>query len=157
MNTLQLVAEQVGVSERTLRRALGEGTLHAVRPTPRTLEMSVSERDYARRKWPLLSELRAQLRTESNVRLALLFGSTAADRDTPGSDVDLLVHLRDPSFGRLLDLRAKLEAGVGRASTWSSCATPKLIQPFWLGSLRRQECSSIERSAGHNCGVVRSN
>jgi predicted nucleotidyltransferase len=114
MNGLRLVAEQVGVNERTLRRAIGEGTLHATRPTPRTLEMSVSERDYARRKWPLLSALRAQLRTEPNVRLALLFGSTAADQDTPGSDVDLLVQLRDPSFERLLDLGAKLKAAVGR-------------------------------------------
>lgn len=114
MNALRLVAEQVGVNERTLRRAVGEGTLHAVRPTSRTLEMSVSERDYIRRKWPLLSALRAQLRTEPNVRLALLFGSTAVNRNTPDSDVDLLVALRDPSFERLLDLGAKLEAGVGR-------------------------------------------
>lgn len=114
MNALQLVAEQVGVSERTLRRAVGEGALHAVRPTPRTLAMSVSERDYVRRKWPLLSALRARLRTEPNVRLAVLFGSTATDRDTADSDVDLLVQLRDSSFERLLDLGAKLETAVGR-------------------------------------------
>jgi predicted nucleotidyltransferase len=114
MNALRLVAEQVGVSERTLRRAVSEGTLYAIRPTPRTLEMSVSELDYVRRKWPLLAALRARLRTEPNVRFAVLFGSTAGDQDTPGSDVDLLVQLRDPGFERLLDLGSKLEGGIGR-------------------------------------------
>lgn len=114
MNALQFLAEQVGASERTLRRAVGEGALHATRPTPRTLQISVSECDFVRRKWPLLAALRARLRTEPSVRLALLFGSTATGRDTPGSDVDLLVQLRDPSFERLLDLGSKLEAVVGR-------------------------------------------
>lgn len=114
MNALRLVAEQVGANERTLRRAVSEGSLHATRPSPRTIEMSVSERDFIRRKWPLLSALRALLRTEPNVRLALLFGSTSTDRDTADSDVDLLVQLREPNFERLLDLGAKLEAVIGR-------------------------------------------
>jgi len=114
MNALQLIAEDVGVSERTLRRAVNEGALRAVRRTPRTLEMSVSERDYVRRKWSLLAALRAQLRTEPNVRFVMLFGSMAGDRDTQNSDVDLLVELRDRDFERILDLGSKLEAGVGR-------------------------------------------
>lgn len=76
--------------------------------------MALSELDYVRRKWPLLSTLRARLRTEPNVRLAVLFGSAATDRDKAGSDLDLLVQLRDPAFERLLDLGAKLEATAGR-------------------------------------------
>jgi predicted nucleotidyltransferase len=114
MSLLKPIAEQVGVSERTLRRAVNEGTLRAVRPTPRTLEMSVSERDYARRKWPLLAALRAALRTESNVRFALLFGSVAVDTDTPDSDMDVLVELRDNDFDRIVDLDGKLEERIGR-------------------------------------------
>lgn len=114
MSPLRILAEQVGVSERTLRRAVGEGALHAVRRTPRTLEMPVSERDFVRRSWPLLSALRERLRTEPNVRLALLFGSTATGRDTPDSDVDLLVQLRDSRLERVLDLGVKLEAVAGR-------------------------------------------
>ncbi len=39
--------------------------------------MSLSEREYVRRSWRLLSTLRAALRTEQNVRFALLFGSVA--------------------------------------------------------------------------------
>lgn len=109
-----MLAEQVGVSERTLRRAVNEGALHAVRPTPRTLKMSVAERDYTRRKWPLLSALRGALRTESNVRFALLFGSIAADTDTTDSDVDVLVELRDNSFDRIVDLYGKLEERISR-------------------------------------------
>jgi len=113
MKNLKLVAEQVGVSERTLRRAINEGTLQATRPTPRTLEMSLAERDYVRRKWSLLSALRTALRTEPNVRFALLFGSVAGSRDTPESDVDVLVELRDTDFERLVDLGLKLEEVVG--------------------------------------------
>jgi predicted nucleotidyltransferase len=38
----------------------------------------------------------------------------AAGRDTPTSDVDLLVDLRDASLDRLLDLSSKLASLVGR-------------------------------------------
>lgn len=111
---LALLAEQVGVSERTLRRAVGEGTLRATRPTPRRLEMSLAERDYVRRRWALLSCLRAALRTEPNVRFALLFGSAASGTDTSQSDVDVLVDLRDASFERVVDLTTKLRGLLGR-------------------------------------------
>lgn len=114
MSGLALLAEQVGVSERTLRRAVNEGTLRAKRPTPRKLEMDLSEREYVRRQWSLLSKLRETLRTEPNVRFALLFGSMAAGTDTPESDVDVLVDLRDASFERLVDLGTKLKEILGR-------------------------------------------
>lgn len=114
MTGLALLAEEVGVNERTLRRAVNQGTLRAVRPTPRTLELSLPERRYVRRSWSLLSALRAALRTEHNVRLALLFGSAATGADTPASDVDVLVELQDPSLERVVDLSAKLTAAAGR-------------------------------------------
>jgi predicted nucleotidyltransferase len=114
MTELALLAEQVGVSERTLRRAVSEGTLRATRHTPRTLEMQLAERDYVRRKWTLLSSLRTALRTEPNVRFALLFGSAATGTDTQESDVDVLVDLRDASFERVVDLGTKLRELLGR-------------------------------------------
>jgi predicted nucleotidyltransferase len=114
MNELLMLADEVGVSERTLRRATDQGTLRAARLGPRALEFSLSERVYVRRSWPLISALRTALRTESNVRFALLFGSTATGTDTRESDVDILVDLRDASLERLLDLRAKLAVVVGR-------------------------------------------
>lgn len=114
MGELAPLADQVGVSERTLRRAISQGALHAVRPTPRTLELALGERDFVRRRWSLLSVLRSLLRTEHNVRFALLFGSTAVGRDGPASDIDLLVGLRDERLERLADLTEKLARACGR-------------------------------------------
>lgn len=114
MTGLAILAEDVGVSERTLRRAVNQGTLRAARPTPRTLHLPLSERRYVRRSWSLLSALRAALRTEPNVRFALVFGSAATGTDTATSDVDVLVDLRDPSLERVVDLSSKLTAIIGR-------------------------------------------
>ena len=114
MTELALLAKDVGVHERTLRRAVSEGALRAVRPTARTLALPLSERRYVRRKWPLLSSLREALRTEQNVRFALLFGSAATGSDTPASDVDVLVDLRDASLDRVVDLSSKLTTIIGR-------------------------------------------
>jgi predicted nucleotidyltransferase len=114
MTELALLAHDVGVHERTLRRAVAQGSLRAVRPSPRTLQMTLSERQYARRSWALLSALRTALRTERNVHFALLFGSAARGTDTPESDVDVLVGLRDPSLERIVELGAKLTAAAGR-------------------------------------------
>jgi predicted nucleotidyltransferase len=76
--------------------------------------MSLSEREYVRRSWKLLSALRAALRTEHNVRFALLFGSVARGTAAPGSDVDVLVALRDPDLERVVELSTKLTAMTGR-------------------------------------------
>jgi predicted nucleotidyltransferase len=114
MTELAMLAEQIGVSERTLRRAVNQGTLRATRLSPRRLEISPAEREYGRRLWPLISDLRGTVRTEPNIRLALLFGSTAVGTDTPKSDVDILVDLADDSLDRVVDLTLKLEAAVRR-------------------------------------------
>jgi predicted nucleotidyltransferase len=76
--------------------------------------MPLSEREYVRRSWKLLSTLRAALRTEHNVRFALLFGSVARGTSAQGSDVDVLVALRDGRLERLVELSAKLTAAAGR-------------------------------------------
>lgn len=114
MTQLAQIAREVGVNERTLRRAVSQGALRARRPSPRVLDLPLAERRYAQRSWPLLAQLRGTLRTERNVRLALLFGSASAGADTPSSDLDLLVDLREPDLERVVDLQAKLEAAAGR-------------------------------------------
>lgn len=114
MTELGLLADQIGANERTLRRALSEGTLRAERPTPRKLKISAAEKQYLRRSWKLLAALRAALRTEQNVRFALLFGSAARGEDSAASDIDLLVEMRDPSLARIADLGGKLEALLDR-------------------------------------------
>ena len=110
-----MLADEVGVDERTLRRAANQGTLRAQRLSPRKLRLPAREAQYVRRSWPLLGELRAALRTEPNVRFALLFGSTARGDDREDSDVDLLVVLDDPSLDRQLDLEWRLRTALGRA------------------------------------------
>lgn len=114
MTELEILAQQIGASERTLRRAFNEGTLRAERPTPRKLELDSAEQGYIRRSWGLLAALRGALRTEQNVRFALLFGSTARGDDTALSDIDLLVEMRDSSLIRIAALGEKLEALLDR-------------------------------------------
>ena len=114
MTSLEILAQNVGVNERTLRRAVNEGTLHGSRTSPRTLELSLAERRYIRRAWPLLGTLRRALRTEPNVLLAVLFGSAATGSDTHQSDVDIAVELRDDSIDRIADLTVRLERATGR-------------------------------------------
>jgi predicted nucleotidyltransferase len=114
MTELEILARKVGVNERTLRRAFNEGTLRAARPSPRKLKLDAAEQRYLRRSWGLIAALRAALRTEHNVRFALLFGSTARGDDDASSDVDLLVEMRDSSLIRIADLGEKLEALLDR-------------------------------------------
>jgi predicted nucleotidyltransferase len=115
MTALGFVAKEVGVNERTLRRAVNEGTLRATRPSPRKLELPFSEDRYVRAHWPLIAKLREALRTEHNVRFAMLFGSAARGDDTEASDVDVIADLRDSSLDPVLDLSLKLEDAVGRS------------------------------------------
>ena len=72
------------------------------------------EEAYLRAHWPLLRELRDALRTEPNVRLALLFGSQAAGTATERSDVDLVVALADPTASRVAELAGRLERRIRR-------------------------------------------
>lgn len=97
MGTLTALAEELGTTDRTLRRAIAEGLIHAERPSPRTIALTAAERVYLRRNWIRLAALRRALRTEPNVELAVLFGSVARGTDHAGSDIDLLVSLRHDS------------------------------------------------------------
>jgi len=113
MNGLHTVASDVGVSPRTLRRAVAQGTLRGTRRR-NAVALPLSERQYVRRSWNLISAINGALRTEHNVRLAILFGSTATGQDVIGSDVDLLVSMRDDDLERVADLEGKLEVILGR-------------------------------------------
>jgi predicted nucleotidyltransferase len=114
MEALRRVAAELSIPERTLRRAATEGLLRGTRTSPRRYEISLREEAYLRTHWPLLSALRAALRTEPNVRLAVLFGSTADGTDDDSSEVDLLVALADGNVGRLAELTQRLTDRIGR-------------------------------------------
>jgi predicted nucleotidyltransferase len=76
--------------------------------------LSIGEAAYLRKWWPVLSDLRSALRTEHNVRFALLFGSTSNGTATAKSDIDILVSMRDSSLDRVINLELKLEAALGK-------------------------------------------
>jgi predicted nucleotidyltransferase len=109
-----MLADDLGANERTLRRAVRAGAIHARRPSPRTVRLAAGEPEYLRRHWPLLAGLRAVLRTEHNVALAVLFGSLARGSEHEGSDLDVLVVLYDPSPHRVAGLELKLTRAAGR-------------------------------------------
>ncbi|MGD0453628.1 MAG: nucleotidyltransferase domain-containing protein [Solirubrobacteraceae bacterium] len=106
---LEELGREVGVNERTLRRAVGGGLIRAQRPSSRRLSLSDQEMKWVGSHWPLVGQLLAVLRTEPNVELCVLFGSVARGADVQGaSDIDLLVELRRPSPGALEALRLRL-------------------------------------------------
>lgn len=126
MVALELLARDLGISRRTLRRAFADGALRGARPSPRRFVLSPGEESYLLRAWPLISSLREALRTERNVRLAVLYGSRARGDHHEGSDVDILVDLVDGSTSRQLALADRLEKAVG-----------KPVQLLEIGAARR--------------------
>jgi predicted nucleotidyltransferase len=106
-------ANRIGCSERTLRRYINGGLLHGRRLAGGQLELSQAEEAYLRGHWELLSKLMSTLRTEREVRLAVLFGSTATGEDTPVSDVDLLIVHRRPELMAQVDLQIRLRRVLG--------------------------------------------
>jgi len=122
MTTLHDLAGELRVSERTLRRAVADGTIRGSRPSVRRLTISQGERDWVLRYWPMIARVRAALRTEPSVRLAVLFGSRARGRDHGRSDLDVLLELDGASPGRLAALEERLTAVAGQD-----------VQLVWLG------------------------
>lgn len=114
MSQLDHLAGQLGTTGRTLRRAANDGALRVRRVGPRRQTVSPGEVVYARSHWPLVSSLRGALRTEPNVRLGVLYGSTARGDADPDSDVDLLVALADGRSERAAALADRLSAASGR-------------------------------------------
>src|SRR5437016_6056321 len=110
MTDLDTLATEVGASGRTLRRAAARGALRCRRASERRLVVPPREHDYVRRYWPLLGQLLAQLRTQPNVRLAVVFGSVARGEDAADSDLDVLVRLRRDGFRERAQLARRLEA-----------------------------------------------
>jgi hypothetical protein len=70
MTVLDLLADDVAASGRTLRRAASRGLIRAERPSPRKFHLTAGELLYVREHWPLLSVVLEALRKQPNVRLA---------------------------------------------------------------------------------------
>lgn len=114
MPDLDLLADEVRVSGRTLRRAANRGTIRSHRLGERRLGLSAAEYEYVRSHWPLFACLLGVLRTLPNVRLAVLYGSVASGEESRESDLDLLVKLRRDDFSARAELRERLRAAAAR-------------------------------------------
>lgn len=114
VTSLRSLARHLDVPERTLRRAAAEGLVHGTRTSARRFETSLREEAYLREHWPLLRALRAALRTEPNVRLAVLIGSLAKGVGHERSDVDVLIALDDAAVGRVAEMAGRIERRLDR-------------------------------------------
>jgi predicted nucleotidyltransferase len=114
MFELAQLAAEVGISERTLRRAAGRGLVRTVRERGWNVAVPPQEREYVRSHWALIGRLLEALRKQPGVRLAVVFGSVARGDEHERSDLDLLVRLRRDDYIAHADLADALEAVVGR-------------------------------------------
>jgi predicted nucleotidyltransferase len=80
----------------------------------RQVELASDERAYLRDNWQTISTLTEALRTERNVRLAVLFGSMARGHAGPDSDIDVLVSLAEDRPDAAVKLAVRLERTLGR-------------------------------------------
>jgi predicted nucleotidyltransferase len=113
MSEIGELARALGADERTMRRFVEDGTVRCERLGPRRRRIDERERAYLLSHWPLLSGVRRVLRTETNVRLAVLYGSAARGQDAPDSDVDLLVSLAKDRPGAAVGIAVRLERALG--------------------------------------------
>lgn len=111
---LSETAQELGCSERTLRRYASEGMLRGERFGRHEVRLPRGEELYLRRHWEILSRLRRALRTEPGVELAILFGSTAVGEDRPDSDVDLLIDHATGDLDDMVRLQRRLRNQVGK-------------------------------------------
>jgi predicted nucleotidyltransferase len=114
MVALTQAAHQLGADERTFRRAVADGTVRCHERSPRRRALDDEELAYLKSHWDLLATLRRALRTEPNVRLAVLYGSAARGDDREDSDADVLVSFASPHPSARLSLAVHLERALDR-------------------------------------------
>jgi predicted nucleotidyltransferase len=142
---LPAVARAIDVPERTLRRAVQRGTVRCRRPGLRQFELTADERAYLRENWKTISTVTETLRTERNVRLAVLFGSMARGHAEEDSDVDVLVALAEERPMYLSYLAARLTRTLGRDVDVLSLAHVRAHDPALLGAILRDGRPVVDR------------
>ncbi len=109
------LANQLGTSDRTLRRLVEAGVIRSLRRASGHHPVPIAEEEWLRGHWQVISGLRRALRSEPSVRAALLFGSVAKGTDTPASDIDVVVDLQSDNQMDLRGLRRRLAGKLGRS------------------------------------------
>jgi predicted nucleotidyltransferase len=114
MTELDLLAREVKVSGRTLRRAAERGAIRVRRPSPKAVVLTSAEYEYVLRHWPLFERALEILRTRPNIRMAVLFGSVSRGQEDAESDLDLLVRQRRDDWRERVAVGDAIERAVGR-------------------------------------------
>jgi len=146
MAVIQEIANELDSRERTLRRAVNQGTVRSRRLGPRRLQISEEERSYLRSHWKLVVRLRELLRTERKVSFAVLHGSVARGDDGPGSDIDLLVGFRSGAEIRnRRRLARKLRLELGREVDIADAEDVEANSPLLLSRVVEEGRVLIDR------------
>ncbi len=119
--------------------------MHCRRPGLRQFELTTDERAYLREHWKTISAVTEALRTERNVRLAVLFGSLARGHAGEGSDVDVLVSLAEERPMYLSHLSVRLTRALGRDVEVLSLAHVRAHDPALLGAIVRDGRPLVDR------------
>ena len=117
------------------------------RPGLRQFELTADERAYLREHWQTISAVTETLRTERNVRLAVLFGSVARGHGRESSDVDVLVSLAEERPMYLSYLAARLTRALGRDVEVLSLAHVRAHDPALLGVIMRDGRPLVDRDS----------
>lgn len=144
---LPRLARSVGVPERTLRRAVQRGTVRSVRQGPRRIAFDEGELAYVRANWPTISAIADALRTERNVRLAVVFGSVANGAATESSDIDILVSLTEDRPMYTAQLASRLRKALVRDIDILSVARLRERDPSLLATILRNGRPVIDRDS----------
>jgi predicted nucleotidyltransferase len=115
------------------------------RPGLRQVELGMRERMYLRQNWEVISAVTEALRTERNVRLAVLFGSIARGQAGEDSDVDVLVSLAEERPMYLSGLAARLTRALGRDVDVLSLKHVRMHDPALLATVLRDGRPVVDR------------
>jgi predicted nucleotidyltransferase len=107
--------------------------------------LAVGEKAYLREHWALIAAVAEALRTERNVRLAILFGSLARGNAGEGSDVDLLLSLAEERPLYTAQLAARLSQALGRDVQVLSLKHVRDREPVLLGAILRDGRPVVDR------------
>ncbi len=125
------------------------------RPGLRQFELAADERAYLREHWKTISRVTEALRTERNVRLAVLFGSMARGHTGEDSDVDVLVSLAEERPMYLSYLAARLTRALGRDVDVLSLAHVCAHDPALLGAIMRDGRPLLDRDGSWSALVAK--
>ena len=115
------------------------------RPGLRQLELAADEDAYLRKNWDTISALAEALRTERNVRLAVLFGSLARGQAGKDSDVDVLVSVTEERPMYVSHLATRLTRALGRDVDVLSLTQVRTHDPALLAVILRDGRPVIDR------------